>query len=766
MRSLSGSERIKCTDIWTRVVADDVRINEVIHFTKHQLLHICLVNIGKGVPFINVLEVRPIPNPKAYKNPSGSLKLLFRLYLSSKAENPSKIGYPDDIYDRRWYPYFLENLWLPVTTNPSMINNTDIDGYNPPQRVMAAAAIPRDANGTLDIEWTVKPPTAQFYPYIYVSELETLGGKDIREFNMMLNEGYLDGPLLPEQLITNPVYSLLPQQDTNGDGKCVLRLKKTARSTLPPILSAIEVYTVMELSQLETNVDDVTGIKDVQGSYNLSRITWQGDPCAPVQFMWQGLKCSHSDNSTPPTIISLDLSSSGLTGSIAEAIQSLPHLQQLDLSNNSLSGQVPEFLAYMKSLLIINLSGNDLSGSVPLLLAGKRGMKLNVEGNPLLIVKKKGKVDMKKNIVISVTVTVAVTSFTIFLILCIWRKTRSPSVEVSGPPAVQEPDDQSDDSSEHLATRIRKFSFAQVTRMTNNFERVIGEGGFSSVYLGLVNGAEQVAVKVLSHSSYREFKAEIQLLLRLHHKNLLDLVGYCDQGETLALIYAYMANGNLKEHISGSASNNYIMNWGNRLKIATETAQGLEYLHSGCTPAIVHRDVKPTNVLLNDQCEAKLADFGLSKSFSIRDESHVLTKVAGTKGYTDPEYHGTGWLTTKSDIYSFGVLLLELLTNQPVVDYGREEDHIGDWVRFKLREGDMSRIMDPRLSDYHSGSAWQYVELAMSCLNPSSADRPTMSQVVNVLKECLACQLSMAGPSGSSLELSMAIDTKAGPAAR
>ncbi|XP_020883602.1 probable LRR receptor-like serine/threonine-protein kinase At1g51820 [Arabidopsis lyrata subsp. lyrata] len=205
-----------------------------------------------------------------------------------------------------------------------------------------------------------------------------------------------------------------------------------------------------------------------------------------------------------------------------------------------------------------------------------------------------------------------------------------------------------------------------------------------------------------------------------------------------------MANGDLKEHMSGRTRNNFIMSWENRLKIATETAQGLDYLHSGCAQAIVHRDVKTTNILLNDHFEAKLADFGLSKSFPDRGESHVSTVVAGTPGYLDPEYYKTGWLTAKSDVYSFGVVLLELLTNQAVVDQSREKHHIGGWVGAKLTNGDMSSIVDPRLDgNYHSGSALQSIELAMACLNPSSSERPTMSHVVNELKKCLlASQLS------------------------
>ncbi|CAH8358605.1 unnamed protein product [Eruca vesicaria subsp. sativa] len=274
--------------------------------------------------------------------------------------------------------------------------------------------------------------------------------------------------------------------------------------------------------------------------------------------------------------------------------------------------------------------------------------------------------------------------------------------------------------------------------MTNNFGRVFGKGGFGIVYHGIVNGTEQVAVKMLSHSSsqgYKEFKAEVELLLRVYHKNLVGLVGYCDEGENLALIYEYMANGDLKEHMSGKRGGS-IFNWETRLKIVVESAQGLEYLHNGCKPPMVHRDVKTTNILLNEHFQAKLADFGLSRSFPVEGETHVSTVVAGTPGYLDPD---------------------------------REKPHIAEWVGLMLTKGDLKTIMDPKLyGDYDSDSVWRAVELAMSCLNPSSARRPTMSQVVTQLNECLAYENSRGGTSQnmnsqSSVEVSMNFDIGSTP---
>ncbi|XP_019088018.1 PREDICTED: probable LRR receptor-like serine/threonine-protein kinase At1g51820 isoform X2 [Camelina sativa] len=296
-------------NIWAKVYANDT-VKEVIHFTRTKSIQICLVDIGSGSPFINTLELRPL-DPNAYRTTTGSLKKLVRFYLSNSTDT-SSIRYPDDVYDRRWRNYFEEKLWLPITMGLSL--DTNDNEYDPPEKVMQTAAIPIDANATLEVEWSAESPTTQIYVYLYFSELQILQANDTRtrEFDVFLNGASFDEPISPVPLRSTTVFNDGPKLCT--DGKCVLQLKKTSRSTLPPILSALEVYTVMDILQLETNDDDVNGIKDVQDTYDLRRITWQGDPCVPKQFLWEGLNCNQSDNSTPPTIISLDLSSSGLTG--------------------------------------------------------------------------------------------------------------------------------------------------------------------------------------------------------------------------------------------------------------------------------------------------------------------------------------------------------------------------------------------------------------------------------------------------------------------
>ncbi|KAG2722813.1 hypothetical protein I3760_02G144100 [Carya illinoinensis] len=194
-----------------------------------------------------------------------------------------------------------------------------------------------------------------------------------------------------------------------------------------------------------------------------------------------------------------------------------------------------------------------------------------------------------------------------------------------------------------IKTKSRQYSYSEVVSITNDFKTIIGGGGFGNVYLGMLEEDTKVAVKFLRPSSnqgYKEFQAEAQLLTIVHHQNLVSLVGYCDEGGNKALIYEYMANGNLLQHLSGTNAN--ILSWNERLHIAVDAAHGLEYLHNGCKPSIIHRDLKPSNILLNDHMQAKIVDFGLSRAFATDSDSHVSTSLAGTIGYLDPRSHATG----------------------------------------------------------------------------------------------------------------------------
>ncbi|MED6190560.1 hypothetical protein PIB30_107079 [Stylosanthes scabra] len=311
-----------------------------------------------------------------------------------------------------------------------------------------------------------------------------------------------------------------------------------------------------------------------------------------------------------------------------------------------------------------------------------------------------------------------------------------------------------------VASRNWQYTDVEVLEITENFKTVIGKGGFGTVYIGKTKNGNQVAVKVFSPSSSsqgpKEFQTEAELLMTVHHKNLVSFIGYCDDDNRMALIYEYMANGNLKDYLS--VRNSHSMSWERRIQIAIDAAEGLDYLHHGCKPPIIHRDVKSANILLNEDLEAKIADFGLSRVFRNEkqnavsavpqnDNKNAESAVMGTTGYLDPEYFKLRNLNEKSDIYSFGIVLLELITGQTAVLKGEQRMHILDWVRPELESKDLRRVMDPRLQgEYDENSAWKALGIAISCSASTSIQRPTMSVVLSELKQCLKMEF----PGGSS----------------
>ncbi|KAF7132428.1 hypothetical protein RHSIM_Rhsim09G0061300 [Rhododendron simsii] len=301
----------------------------------------------------------------------------------------------------------------------------------------------------------------------------------------------------------------------------------------------------------------------------------------------------------------------------------------------------------------------------------------------------------------------------------------------------------------------RWFSLAEIESVTNNFDdkSVIGTGGFGKVYKGFIDGgATTVAVKRLNSESKQgaeEFWMEVRMLSELRHAHLVALVGYCNEGEEMILVYEYIANGTLAHHLykgggRGADGNyGYSLTWEQRLNICIGAARGLDYLHTGTEQSFIHRDVKTTNILLDERWVAKISDFGLSKYTASQSQTHVSTAVKGTFGYLDPDYFLTQRLTTKSDVYAFGVVMLEVLCGRPAVDTRLEEEQISlvFWVKQCIQEGSLYHIIDPSLRSQISPDSLKcFVELTSNCLHDRPPRRPTMAEVATSLENALALQ--------------------------
>ncbi|KAF5800502.1 putative protein kinase RLK-Pelle-CrRLK1L-1 family [Helianthus annuus] len=291
-----------------------------------------------------------------------------------------------------------------------------------------------------------------------------------------------------------------------------------------------------------------------------------------------------------------------------------------------------------------------------------------------------------------------------------------------------------------------KIPFVDLQAATNNFDKslIIGSGGFGIVYKGVLRDNLQVAVKRCvsgSRQGLPEFQTEITILSKIRHRHLVALVGYCEEDSEMILVYEYMGKGPLKSHLYGS--NLPPLSWKQRLEICIGAARGIHYLHTGSTQGIIHRDVKSTNILLDETYLAKVSDFGLSRSGPCMSETHVSTNVKGSFGYLDPEYFRLQQLTDKSDVYSFGVVLFEVLCARPVVDplLGREEINLGEWAVRWQKKGLLKKIVDPRIVDeIKPESLATYGNTAEKCLAEYGVDRPTMGDVLWNLEHALQLQ--------------------------
>ncbi|CAL5023968.1 unnamed protein product [Urochloa decumbens] len=456
-------------------------------------------------------------------------------------------------------------------------------------------------------------------------------------------------------------------------------------------------------------------------------------------------------------LISLNLSFNKLSGEIPEPICSITNLQVLDLSSNDLTGKIPTALNELHFLSRFNVSNNDLEGAIP--TGGQISTFTNssFDGNPKLCgpmlvshcssaeAPSTSKKRHNKTAIFALVFGVFFGGIVaLFLLAGLIRSTSFMTRHWNNKKDVIEEIASSFKLEQSLVMvpgkgEKDKLTFTDLVKATNNFdkENIIGCGGYGLVYKALLPDGSKVAIKKLSSEMFlmdREFSAEVHALSMAQHDNLVPLWGYCIQGNSRFLIYSYMENGSLDDWLHNRDDDaSSFLDWPRRLKIAQGASRGLSYIHNVCKPHIVHRDIKSSNILLDKEFKAYVADFGLSRLI-LPNKTHVTTELVGTLGYIPPEY-GEGWVATlRGDMYSFGVVLLELLTGQRPIPISFVSQELVQWVWEMRSKGKQIEVLDPALRGTgYEDQMLKVLEAACQCVNRNPSMRPTIQEVVSCL---------------------------------
>ncbi|KAJ0988588.1 hypothetical protein J5N97_006944 [Dioscorea zingiberensis] len=468
-----------------------------------------------------------------------------------------------------------------------------------------------------------------------------------------------------------------------------------------------------------------------------------------------------SDLGNLANLVSLDLYLNAFTGGIPDSLGKLTKLRFLRLNNNSLSGQIPQSLTNIQELQVLDLSNNNLSGPVPSTGSFSLFTPISFNNNPLLCgpgtkspcpgappfsppppfvppspPSLEGSSASSTGAIAGGVAAGAALLFAAPAIGFAWWRRRKPQEYFYDVPAEEDPE-------VHLG-QLKRFSLRELQVATDTFsnKNILGRGGFGKVYKGRLADGSLVAVKRLKEErtpgGELQFQTEVEMISMAVHRNLLRLRGFCMTSTERLLVYPFMSNGSVASCLRERSPSQPPLDWPTRRRIALGSARGLSYLHDHCDPKIIHRDVKAANILLDEEFEAVVGDFGLAKLMDYKD-THVTTAVRGTIGHIAPEYLSTGKSSEKTDVFGYGIMLLELITGQRAFDLARlandDDVMLLDWVKGLLKEKKLEMLVDPDLQNgYVEAEVESLIQVALLCTQGSPMDRPKMSEVVRMLE--------------------------------
>ncbi|KAI9397298.1 hypothetical protein POPTR_003G023000v4 [Populus trichocarpa] len=446
-------------------------------------------------------------------------------------------------------------------------------------------------------------------------------------------------------------------------------------------------------------------------------------------------------------LVSLDLYLNNLQGQIPKTLGQLQKLRFLRLNNNTLSGTIPMNLTTVTSLQVLDLSNNELTGDIPtngsfslFTPISFNGNKLNpLPASPPPSLTPPPGASNGNSAIGAIAGGVAAGAALLFagpaIVLAYWRR-RKPQDHFFDVPAEEDPE-------VHLG-QLKRFSLRELQVATDNFssKNILGRGGFGKVYKGRLADGSLAAVKRLKEERTQggelQFQTEVEMISMAVHRNLLRLQGFCMTPTERLLVYPFMVNGSVASCLRERTESQPPLDWPKRKRIALGSARGLAYLHDHCDPKIIHRDVKAANILLDEEFEAVVGDFGLAKLMDYKD-THVTTAVRGTIGHIAPEYLSTGKSSEKTDVFGYGVMLLELITGQRAFDLARlandDDVMLLDWVKGLLKDKKLEMLVDADLQGiYTDDEVEQLIQVALLCTQSSPMERPKMSEVVRMLE--------------------------------